>query len=303
MAKLKKFQGTATALVTPFRANGTMDEQVLRRLVDFQIQGGVEALVPVGTTGESPTLSYEEHYRVFDIVIEQAKGRVKIFAGTGSNSTQEAIEQTKYAKRAGADAALVVGPYYNKPTQEGYYQHYHAIAEAVDIPIIVYNVPGRTGGNIEAATTLRMAEEIPSVVAVKEASGNMTQIMEIARNRPKDFSLLSGDDALTLPIMSIGGDGCVSVVSNEVPREFSEMVRCCLNNQWEKARELHNRLLPLMNANFIEANPIPVKAALAMMGLIEEAYRLPLVPINSRNREKLKKILDDLGLLNAHKVK
>jgi 4-hydroxy-tetrahydrodipicolinate synthase len=297
MAKRKPFQGTGTALVTPFKKDGSLDEKSLRRLVDFQIKNGVEALIPVGTTGESPTLTYKEHYRVFDIVIDQVNGRAKIFAGTGSNSTDEAIEQSKHAKKAGADAALVVGPYYNKPTQDGYFHHYRAIAEAVDIPIIVYNVPGRTGGNIEASTILRMAAEIPAIMAVKEASGNMAQIMEIARNKPRGFSLLSGDDALTLPMMSLGGDGCISVVANETPKDFSDMVRFCLKGQWDIALSLHNKLLPLMNINFIEANPIPVKAALAMMGLIEEVYRLPLVPIGDKNREKLKTVLKDFALL------
>jgi 4-hydroxy-tetrahydrodipicolinate synthase len=300
MARRKPFQGTGTALVTPFKKDGSLDEKALRRLVDYQVTNGVEALIPVGTTGESPTLTYKEHYRVFDVVIDQANGRAKIFAGTGSNNTGEAIEQSVHAKKAGADAVLVVGPYYNKPTQEGYFRHYQAVAEAVDIPIIVYNVPGRTGGNIEASTTLRMAAEIPSIMAVKEASGNMTQIMEIARNKPQGFSLLSGDDSYTLPIMALGGDGCISVVANEIPKDFSEMVRCCLKGQWDKARALHNQLLPLMNGNFIESSPIPVKAALAMMGMIEEVYRLPLVPITDKNREKLKSILKDLGLINSH---
>jgi 4-hydroxy-tetrahydrodipicolinate synthase len=299
MAKRKPFQGTGTALVTPFKKDGSLDEKALRRLVDYQVTNGVEALIPVGTTGEGPTLTYKEHYRVFDVVIDQANGRAKIFAGTGSNNTEEAIEQSRHAKKAGADAALVVGPYYNKPTQEGYFRHYQAIAEAADIPIIVYNVPGRTGGNIEASTTLRMAAEIPSIMAVKEASGNMAQIMEIARNKPQGFSLLSGDDAYTLPIMAVGGDGCISVVANETPKDFSEMVRFCLKGQWDKARALHNKLLPLMNGNFIESSPIPVKAALAMMGMIDEVYRLPLVPITDKNREKLKSILKDLGLIEA----
>ena len=297
MGRRKKFRGTGTALVTPFKKDGALDEAALRRLIDFQIKGGVEALIPVGTTGESPSLTYEEHLRVFEIVKDQSKGRVKIFGGTGNNNTQKAIEQTRMAKKLGFDAALVVGPYYNKPTQEGYFQHYRAIAEAVDIPIIVYNVPGRTGGNIEAATSLRMAEEIPNVFAVKEASGNLAQIMEIARNKPDDFSLLSGDDAITLPLMALGGDGCISVVANQVPRQFSDLVRACLKNKWEKARAIHNVLLPLMNINFIESNPIPVKASLAMMGLIEEVYRLPLVAIGSRNREALQAVLSELKLI------
>jgi 4-hydroxy-tetrahydrodipicolinate synthase len=297
MGQKRAFQGTGTALVTPFKKNGTLDEKALRNLVEFQIKGGVQALIPVGTTGESATLSYKEHYRVFDIVIEQANGRVKIFAGTGSNNTVEAVEQSLRAKKAGADAVLVVGPYYNKPSQEGYFQHYRKIAETVDIPVIVYNVPGRTGGNIEASTTLRMAAEIPNIIAVKEASGNMAQIMEIARNKPAGLSLLSGDDALTLPMMALGGDGCISVVANEVPRDFSDLVTHCLRGRWDKARALHNKLLPLMNANFIEANPIPVKAALAMMGMIEEVYRLPLVSLSENNREKLRSVLMELNLL------
>jgi 4-hydroxy-tetrahydrodipicolinate synthase len=297
MGQKRAFQGTGTAIVTPFKKNGSLDEKALRNLVEFQIKGGVQALIPVGTTGESATLTYKEHYRVFDIVIEQANGRVKIFAGTGSNNTAEAIEQSRHAKEAGADAALVVGPYYNKPTQEGYFQHYRAIAESVDIPIIVYNVPGRTGGNIEASTTLRMAAEIPAIMAVKEASGNMAQIMEIARHKPAGFSLLSGDDALTLPMMALGADGCISVVANEVPKEFSDLVTHCLRGRWEKALAMHNKLLDLMNVNFIEANPIPVKAALAMMGMIEEVYRLPLVPLAEKNREKLRSVMKQLKLL------
>jgi 4-hydroxy-tetrahydrodipicolinate synthase len=297
MAKQKKFRGSATALVTPFKSDGSIDEHALRHLVDFQIKGGIDGLVPVGTTGENPTLSSEEQRRVIEIVIEQAAGRVKVFAGAGSNDTREAIEKARFAKRAGADAALVVGPYYNKPTQEGYFQHYDAIAQAVDIPLIVYNVPGRTGGNIEASTVLRMAERIPNVKMVKEASGNLGQIMEIARNKPAGFSLLSGDDAFTLPLMALGGDGCISVVANEVPKEFSQLVRFCLKGSWDKALDLHNRLLPLMNINFVESNPIPAKTALAMMGLIEEKFRLPMVPISPKNREKLKSVLEQLGKL------
>jgi 4-hydroxy-tetrahydrodipicolinate synthase len=294
----QRFQGTGTALVTPFTRDGAIDEKALRKLVDFQISNGVEALVPVGTTGEGPTLTDAERRRVFEVVRDQAGGRAKIFGGTGSNSTAKTIELTKMAKEVGLDAALIVGPYYNKPTQEGYVQHFRAVAEAVDIPIIIYNVPGRTGGNIEAATVIRMAEEIPSIIAIKEASGNMGQIMDIARQRPPRLSLLSGDDAITLAVMAVGGDGCISVVANETPREFSEMVRACLTNDWQRARALHEKLLPLMNGNFIESNPIPVKAALAMMGMIEEVYRLPLVPISQKNREKLQSLLRDLHLIS-----
>lgn len=293
----QRFQGTGTALVTPFTKDGAVDEKALRRLVDFQITNGVEALVPVGTTGEGPTLSDAERRRVFEIVRDQAGGRAKIFGGTGSNSTAKTIELTKMAKEVGLDAALIVGPYYNKPTQEGYVQHFRAVAEAVDIPVIIYNVPGRTGGNIEAATVIRMAEEIPAIIAIKEASGNIGQIMDLARNRPARLSLLSGDDAITLPVMALGGDGCISVVANETPKEFSDMVRACLKDDWRTARTLHEKLLPLMNGNFIESNPIPVKATLAMMGMIEEVYRLPLVPISEKNREKLKSILRELNLI------
>ena len=297
MARLKKFRGTGTALVTPFKKDGTIDETALRKLVDYQIAGGVEAIIPIGTTGESPSISSDEHRRILEIVIERSRGRIKVFAGSGSNYTKRAIELTHLAKELGADAAILVAPYYNKPTQEGYFQHYRAVAEAVDIPLIVYNVPGRTGGNIAASTTLRMAEEIPSIMAVKEASGNIAQIMEIARNRPKHFSLLSGDDAITLPILSVGGDGCISVVANQLPKDFSDMVRAGLSGNWKKALQIHNKLLPLMNANFIETNPIPVKASLAMMGMINEIYRLPMVPMGSKNRKALKRILHDLHLV------
>jgi len=292
-----KFRGTATAIITPFKKDGSIDESALRRFVDFQIDGGVEALVPLGTTGEYPTLSQKEQQHVIEIVIEQSNKRVKIFAGAGSNNTAEVIEKTRFIKNAGADAVLIVGPYYNKPTQNGYFQHFKAVADAVDIPIIVYNVPGRTSGNIEASTMLKMAEEIPNVVMAKEASCNMAQVMEILRNKPKNFSLLSGDDALAYSIIALGGDGCISVVANEVPKEYSHLMRLCLKCEWTEALQLHYRLLPLMNINFIESSPIPVKAALAMMGMIEEAFRLPMVPITEPSRVKLKKVLEDLKLV------
>jgi len=297
MSAKAMFRGTATAIITPFKKDGSIDEPALRRFVDFQIKGGIEAIVPLGTTGEYPTLTQKEQQHIIEIVIEQADQRVKIFAGAGSNNTAEVIEKTRFVKQAGADAALVVGPYYNKPTQNGYFQHFKAIADAVDIPLIIYNVPGRTSGNIEAATLLRMAEEIPNVVMVKEASCNMAQVMEIARNKPKNFSLLSGDDALAYSIIALGGDGCISVASNEVPKEYSHLMRLCLKGKWSEALQLHYRLLPLMNINFIESSPIPVKTALAMMGLIDEAFRLPMVPITEPNRVKLKKVLEDLKLV------
>ena len=292
----KSFQGTGTAMITPFKADGTIDEKALRRFVDFQIDGGVDMLLPCGTTGEGATLDEQETDRVIQIVIEQAKRRVPVIAGAGSNSTAKAVQITKRAKKAGADGVLSVGPYYNKPTQQGFYEHFKAIAEAENMPVIVYNVPGRTGSNIEPKTMLRLAE-IPNIVAVKEASGNIGQIMEIIREAPRDFRVLCGDDAMALPVIAVGGDGIVSVVSNEAPSMMSEMIDAALDGHLEKAKELHYKLLPLMNINFIESNPIPVKAALAMMGLIEENYRLPLVRIGAANREKLAKVVEEVGLL------
>ena len=292
----KTFQGTGTALVTPFRPDGSVDEKALRRLVDFQISEGIDMLLPCGTTGEGATLEAGESDRVVQIVIEQAKRRVPVIAGAGSNSTAKAIQATKRAKHLGADGVLSVGPYYNKPTQQGYYEHFKAIAEAESIPVIVYNVPGRTAGNIEAKTMLRLAE-IPNIVAVKEASGNIGQIMDIIRDRPAKFRVLAGDDMTALPVVALGGDGVVSVVSNEAPGMMRTLIDAALEGDHARARELHYKLLPLMNANFIESNPIPVKAALAMMGLIEETYRLPLVPMSAANRDKLAKIVEELGLL------
>jgi 4-hydroxy-tetrahydrodipicolinate synthase len=292
------FQGTGTAMITPFKNDGAVDEKALRRFVDFQIDGGVDMLLPCGTTGEGATLDAGETDRVVQIVIEQSQRRVPVIVGAGSNSTAKAVEATKRAKKLGADGVLSVGPYYNKPTQQGYFEHFKAIAEAENIPIVVYNVPGRTSGNIEARTMLRLAE-IPNIVAVKEASGNIVQIMEIIKDAPSHFRVLSGDDATALAIVLLGGDGVVSVVSNEVPAQMTGMIDAALQSDIATARELHYRLLPLMNANFVESNPIPVKAALAMMGLIEENYRLPLVKMSLPNREKLAKVVEQLGLLQA----
>ena len=298
MPKKLLFRGTGTALVTPFTRKGDLDERSLRRLVDFQIKNGVEALLPTGTTGESVTLSEDEQARVIEIVTSQARRRVPIIAGAGSNSTQKAISLAKSVLDAGADGILSVAPYYNKPTQEGFYRHYAAIADKIDAPIIVYNVPGRTASNIEAGTTLCMAEEIPNIAGIKEASGNFGQIMEILRNRPRGFGVWSGDDAITLPLVALGADGVVSVVSNECPKLFSEMVRCCLTGKFDQAAKLHYKLLPLMNFNFVESNPIPVKAALSMMGMIEEQYRLPMVPLSKKHRQRLREILKELQLLD-----
>ena len=294
----KSFQGTGTAMITPFKSDGSIDEKALRRFVDFQIDGGVDMLLPCGTTGEGATLDEDETDRVIQIVIEQANRRVPVIVGAGSNSTAKAVQMTKRARKVGADGVLSVGPYYNKPTQQGYYEHFKAVAQAENMPVIVYNVPGRTGGNIEAKTMLRLAE-IPNIVAVKEASGNIGQMMDIIRDAPGDFRLLSGDDALTLPVIAVGGGGIISVVSNEAPSMMSAMVDAALEGNHTRAKELHYKLLPLMNINFIESNPIPVKAALAMMGLIEENYRLPLVRIGAANRDKLAKVVEEVGLLQT----
>ena len=298
MKKKILFKGTGTALVTPFTKNGNIDDRALRKLVDFQIDGGVEALLPTGTTGESVTLSDDEQARVVEIVAERTYGRIPVIAGAGSNSTGKTIALSKRVLKSGADGVLIVGPYYNKPTQEGYFRHYAAIADAIDAPIIVYNVPGRTASNIEATTTLRIAEEIPTVAGIKEASGNFSQIMEILRNRPKHFGVWSGDDAITLPLVALGADGVVSVISNEIPKLFSEMVRLALAGKFDRATTLHYKLLALMNFNFVESNPIPAKAALAMMGMIAEQYRLPMVPLSTKHRPRLKKILEELDVLD-----
>lgn len=290
-------RGTATALVTPFQADGSLDLDALRRLVRFQIDGGVRLLVPVGTTGESATTTAEEDQLIVNTVVDAAAGQAKVIAGIGSNNTAVAIANAHRAKEAGADAFLAVAPYYNKPTQAGLEAHYRAIASAhPDVPIVLYNVPGRTSSNLSADTCLRLAE-VDNVVAVKEASGNFSQIMDILRRRPEGFAVLSGDDATTLPLIAVGADGLVSVASNQVPDLMSAMVEHALDGRWDEARALHNRLLPLMEGNFIETSPGPVKAALAMMGLIEENLRLPLVPVQESTRTQMRGWLEDLGVL------
>ena len=296
--KLDWMRGCATALVTPFDSNGEIDEERMRWLVDRQINGGVKLLVPCGTTGESATMTEEEDARVIAITIDVARGRAKVIAGAGSNSTASAVDYSKRAKDA--DAVLQVAPWYNKPTQEGLYAHFRAIAEAVpDMPIMLYNVPGRTSSNIAAQTTLRLARDCENIVAVKEASGNLSQIMEILRERPDGFAVLSGDDAVTLPLIALGAEGIVSVASNEVPDLMSQMTNFALDGKWNEARALHYRLLPLMETNFIESSPGPVKAVMAMMGLLEENFRLPLVPITDKSRAKLREVITDLGLLGT----
>jgi 4-hydroxy-tetrahydrodipicolinate synthase len=297
MARKLLFRGTATALVTPFKKDGSVDEMALRDLVDLQIKGKVEALVPVGSTGEGATLSDAEQAAVVEMVVDQADGRVPVIGGASSNATMKAIALARQVKNAGADAILTVAPCYNKPTQEGSYRHFSAIADAAEMPIVVYNVPGRTSSNIDPKTVIRLAREIPFIVGIKEASGNLAQIMEILRHRPAGFGVWSGDDNLTLPLIALGADGIISVVANEVPRLFSDMVRFALKGKLDKARALHYRLLNLMNDNFLESNPIPVKAALAMMGVVEEQYRLPLVPLSDALRPRLQKSLRELKLI------
>jgi 4-hydroxy-tetrahydrodipicolinate synthase len=300
--KIDWMRGCATALVTPFKSDGAIDEAALSRLIDYQIDNGISLLVPCGTTGESATMTEEEDQRVIKHTIDHSKGRARVIAGAGSNSTAVAIENSKIARNLGADAILQVAPYYNKPTQHGLYAHFRAIAEAVpELPIVIYNVPGRTSSNIAAETTLRLARDCENIVAVKEASGNLSQIMEILRARPDGFRVLSGDDAITFPMIALGGDGLISVASNEAPRLMSRMVDAALAGSWDEAREIHYQLLPLMEVNFIESSPGPVKAGLAMMGIISENYRLPLVPIQENSRARLRAVLAELGLLEEVK--
>ena len=290
-------RGCGTALVTPFQSDGSVDEAALRSLVAWQVESKIDFLVPCGTTGETPTLTKDEWLRVVEITIEVAAGRVPIVAGATSNSTAEAVEKARtIAAIKGVDAILTASPYYNKPTQEGQYQHFKAIAMAVDKPLVLYNVPGRTGANIEPGTAARLAE-IENIVAIKEASGNISQMADLLNAVPESFLVLSGDDAVTLPLIALGGVGIISVVSNQIPREMAEMTRAALANDWTTARKLHRKYLPLMQANFIESNPMPVKAVLAMMGKIGENYRLPMVRVKAETRAKLEKIASQAGLL------
>jgi 4-hydroxy-tetrahydrodipicolinate synthase len=294
----RTWQGTFTAIVTPFRRDGSLDEAALRTLVDRQIEGGVDGLVPCGTTGESATMSTEEKIRVIETVREQSNDRVRVLAGAGGNSTAAVVTLAKQIDQVSVDGILIVVPYYNKPTQEGLYQHFATVADAVEAPVVMYNVPGRTSANMTAETALRLAEH-GNIAGTKEASGALTQVMEIISGAPPGFFILSGEDNLAVPIIALGGHGVVSVASNEAPAMMSEMVRSALEGKMTEARELHYKLLGLMNVNFIETNPIPVKAALAMMGLIEEQYRLPLVPMAEANREKLHLELMKLDLVAA----
>lgn len=300
--KIDWLRGCATALVTPFTSDGEIDYEALTRLIEYQLAGGVKLLVPCGTTGESATMTDEEDQRVIRRTVELARGRAHVIAGTGSNSTAAAIENSRIAEALGADALLIVAPYYNKPTQQGLYAHFRAVSEAVTIPIVIYNVPGRTSCNISAETTLRLARDCDNIAAIKEASGNLSQIMEILRDRPEGFRVLSGDDAITFAMIALGADGLISVAANEAPELMARMVHLALNGKWDEARELHYRLLPLMELNFIESSPGPVKAGLAMMNLIGENYRLPLVPIQEKSRALMRVALLELGLVHPERA-
>jgi len=296
MAKYK-FEGTITAIVTPFKKDLNIDFEKFKKLIEFQIENGVDGIVVCGSTGESATLSAKEKISLILTAIETANGRTKVIAGTGTNNTAESIDMTTLAKEHGADGVLIVAPYYNKPTQEGLYNHYRAIADSNDIPVIIYNVPSRAVVNIHPEIQLKLAEDCPNIVATKEASGNLEQMSEIIRNAPEKFVLLSGDDALTLPIISIGGRGVVSVISNYAPKKFSEMVNYALKGKYNEARKIHYDLFELMKLNFIEPNPIPVKAALSKIGLIDNYLRLPLMPITKKNSLIINKALEKVGLI------
>jgi 4-hydroxy-tetrahydrodipicolinate synthase len=295
------FTGCGTALVTPFRGDQSLDEETLRRLVRRQIEAGIDFLVPCGTTGESPTLTHAEHLRVVEITLEEAKGRVPVLAGAGGYNTREVVELARELEEMGADGILSVTPYYNKPTPEGLYQHYKAIAAAIDLPIIVYSIQGRTGINVEPATLARLAQ-IENIVGVKEASGNIAQMAAIIGLLPADFTVLCGDDPITIALMALGGRGVISVVSNQIPAEMTWLAHACLKGDFEAARQIQRRFLALMNVNFVESNPIPVKAAMAMMGLLEPVYRLPLCPPAEASRARIEKVLEEAGLLRGVRV-
>lgn len=295
-----KFLGSIPAIITPFKKNGDLDLPTLKKFVEFQIEGGIDAIVPCGSTGEAATMDEKEYQTVIETVVKQVNGRIPVIAGAGSNDTKKAIRFSEIAKKAGANALLHVTPFYNKPTPNGLVAHFKAVAE-VGLPIVIYNVPGRTGSNVSPAVIIRIAREVPLVKAVKEASGSIIQMMEIvklaATEGPEDFSVLSGDDAFTLPLIAAGGHGCISVVCNEVPAQFSEMVHGALSGNWDQAKTLHYQLWDLMTINFIESNPIPVKTALSLMGKIELGLRLPLVPMEEKNKSVLTKTLKELKLI------
>ena len=295
------FEGCGTALVTPFHKNGSLDEHTLRTLVRRQVDEGINFLVPCGTTGENPTLTRKEHLRVIEITVQEAKKRVPVLGGAGGYSTAEVIELAHEVRAVGADGILSVTPYYNKPTQEGIYQHFKAVAAAAKLPMIVYNIQGRTGVNIETATLKRLSE-IDNIIGVKEASGNIAQMASVVHELPSSFAVFSGDDVFTIPLIALGGRGVVSVVSNEIPREMTALAQYALANQFAAARDLQRKYLHLMEVNFVESNPIPVKAAMALMGLLEPVWRLPLCPPSAANQAKIEKVLEALGLLADRSV-
>jgi 4-hydroxy-tetrahydrodipicolinate synthase len=294
-------RGCGTALATPFSEDGTLDVDALRGLVEFQLSEGIDFLVPCGTTGEAPTLEHEEYLGVVRVVTQEAKGKVPVIAGAGGNNTKKICSLVQDLQSLGVQGILSVAPYYNKPTQEGLYQHFKTIADSTDLPVILYNVPSRTSSNILPETVARLAE-ISNIIGIKEASGSITQQMDVLRMVPPNFRVLSGDDAFTFPLMALGGAGVISVVSNEIPRQMTNLAHLMLEGKYEEARKLNASLLPLMQANFIETNPIPVKAALAMMGKIKEVYRLPMCAMKPENRAKLEKVLAEQGLLQTQKV-
>jgi 4-hydroxy-tetrahydrodipicolinate synthase len=292
------FTGCGTALVTPFKNDLSLDESTLRKLVRRQIDAGIDFLVPCGTTGESPTLSRAEHLRVIEIVVEEAKGKTPVLGGAGGYNTHEVIELAREVERVGADGILSVTPYYNRPTQEGLYRHYEAIAGAIHVPLVVYSVQSRTGVNVEPATLARLAQ-IGNIVAVKEASGSISQIVNVLHEVPPRFSVLSGDDAITIPLIALGGRGIISTVANEIPGPMAQLAHACVAGDFAAARQIHARYLPLMNVNFVEANPIPVKAAMALMGLLDPVWRLPLCPPSAANLARIEAVLESLGLLGS----
>lgn len=296
-----KFKGCGTALVTPFRSNGTIDEETLRKLIQRQIAAGIDFIVPCGTTGESPTLSHEEHLRVVEIAVEEARGKVPVLGGAGGYNTAHVIQLARELEKLGVDGILSVTPYYNKPNQEGLFQHFKAVAEAVRIPIILYSVQPRTNVNIEPQTVERLSA-VPNIIGIKEASGNINQIGNILNRVPPDFLVLSGDDSMTLPLLALGGHGLISVASNEIPGEMTALVAAGLSGDYKKARELHHKYLPLMDMNFIEPNPQPAKCAMQMMGLLEANFRLPLVPVTEASEGKIRTILTSLNLLEERSL-
>ena len=294
-------RGCGTALVTPFAKNGSLDVEALRKLVQFQLKEGIDFLVPCGTTGETPTLEHEEYLGVIRVVVEEVRRKIPVIAGVGGNNTKKLVSLACEVEALGVQGILSVAPYYNKPTQEGLFQHFQAVAEATDLPVILYNVPSRTSSNIEPATVARLSK-IPNIIAIKEACGSITQQMEVLSMVEPGFRVLSGDDSFTFPLMALGGHGIISVIANEIPGPMTRLARLLLEGKYEEARKLHFQLLPLMQVNFIETNPIPVKAALAMMGMIQEVYRLPMVPMKPENRAKLERVLAEQGLLQPQKV-